>query len=50
MVGRFLGNPSDGSVDQLEREADQFYKDFGIETQVSDSKGVKDYIDSPKYN
>ena len=49
MVGRFLGNPSDGSLDQLKREADQFYKDFGIETQVSDSKGVKDYIDSPKY-
>ena len=49
MVGRFLGNPSDGSLDQLKKEADQFYKDFGIETQVSDSKGVKDYIDSPKY-
>ena len=36
-------------MDELKRDADQFYKNFGIQTTVTDAKGVTDYIDSPKY-
>jgi len=49
LVGRFLGIPDKTSLDQLKRDADQFYENFGIQTIVSDTKGVTDYIDSPKY-
>ena len=49
LVGRFLGIPDKTSLDELKRDADQFYKNFGIQTLVSDTKGVSDYIDSPKY-
>ena len=49
MVGRFLGYTDGGSVEKLKRESEQFFENFGIETVVSDSKGVVDYIDSPKY-
>ena len=49
MVGRFLGHTNGGSLEQLKRESEQFFEDFGIETVVSDSKGVTDYIDSSKY-
>ena len=36
-------------MDELKRDADKFYENFGIQTTVTDAKGVTDYIDSSKY-